>query len=197
VSIIKQLVFFVFVAVLLAGMFSGQRAFAQDQGAGTPSPFSTGHQTESYRLGTGDKLKMTVFGQQDLSGEFVVDDTGFIRLPLIGQVKAAGLTIHEFEDAVTVKLADGYLRDPRVSVEVTNYRPFYIIGEVNKPGEYAYVNGMNALNAVALAGGYTYRADDSIVYVRHKGSPTEEKDPADQTTAIYPGDIIRVAERFF
>ncbi len=87
---------------------------------------------ESYRLGTGDKVKITVFGQTDLSGEFVVDDQGILQLPLIGQVKAAGLTIDDFQHAVTTKLADGYLRDPRVSVEVTNYRPFYIIGEVNK-----------------------------------------------------------------
>jgi polysaccharide export outer membrane protein len=152
---------------------------------------------ESYRLGTGDKVKITVFGQTDLSGEFIVDDQGVLQLPLIGQVKAAGLTIDDFQKSVTAKLADGYLRDPRVSVEVANYRPFYIIGEVSKPGEYPYVNGMNALNAVALAGGYTYRADDSVVYVRRKGNPVEEKDPADQTTIIYPGDIIRVAERFF
>jgi polysaccharide export outer membrane protein len=193
---IKQLIFFAFLALLLVEMSAGQRAVAQDQAVPAPSVTDT-HAAESYRLGTGDKVKMTVFGQDDLGGEFLVDDTGYIRLPLIGQVKAAGLSVHEFEDAVTAKLADGYLRDPRVSAEVTNYRPFYIIGEVNKPGEYAFVNGMNALNAVALAGGYTYRADDSVVYVRRKGSPTEEKDPADQTTSIYPGDIIRVAERFF
>ncbi len=109
--------------------------------AQTGMPRETGN-NESYRLGTGDKLKLTVFGQDDLGGEFTVDDQGFIRLPLIGQVKAAGLTLHDFEDAVTSKLADGYLRDPRVSVQVVNYRPFYIIGEVNKPGEYPYENGM-------------------------------------------------------
>ena len=188
----------IFVKFLLLACFCmlfgvPQIAWAQSQ-PGTPR--ETGA-NESYHLGTGDKLKLTVFGQDDLGGEFTVDDQGFIRLPLIGQVKAAGLTIHGFEDAVTSKLSDGYLRDPRVSVQVVNYRPFYIIGEVNKPGEYPFENGMNALNAVSLAGGYTYRADDSVVYVRRKGNPQEEKDPADQTTLIYPGDIIRVAERFF
>lgn len=196
-SVLKRLMSFGFVAALFVVLAAGQPVFAQDPAVSAPSSSGTTTQAESYHLGTGDKVKMTVFGQDDLGGEFIVDDTGFIRLPLIGQVKAAGLTVREFEDAVTAKLADGYLRDPRVSAEVTNYRPFYIIGEVNKPGEYAYVNGMNALNAVALAGGYTYRADDSVVYVRRKGSPTEEKDPADQTTSINPGDIIRVAERFF
>jgi len=152
---------------------------------------------ESYRLGTGDKVKITVFGQTDLSGEFVVDDQGIMQLPLIGQVKAAGLTISDFQRSVTSKFADGYLRDPRVSVEVINYRPVYIIGEVNKPGEYPYVNGMSILNAVALAGGYTYRADETIVHIQRNGTGAEVKYPADDTTIIYPGDIIRVTERFF
>jgi protein involved in polysaccharide export with SLBB domain len=194
----KLLKFLVLSCVCALFLGVAHPGYAQSKTTTTQSgmPRETGN-NESYRLGTGDKLKLTVFGQDDLGGEFTVDDQGFIRLPLIGQVKAAGLTIHDFEDAVTAKLADGYLRDPRVSVQVVNYRPFYIIGEVNKPGEYPYENGMNVLNAVSLAGGYTYRADDSVVYVRRKGSPDEEKQPADQTTIIYPGDIIRVAERFF
>jgi protein involved in polysaccharide export with SLBB domain len=196
-ALLRLLVLSCFCAVFFGVAYP---ALAQDKtpDSATTSgmPRETGN-NESYRLGTGDKIKLTVFGQDDLGGEFTVDDQGFIRLPLIGQVKAAGLTILGFEDAVTAKLADGYLRDPRVSVQVVNYRPFYIIGEVNKPGEYPYENGMNVLNAVSLAGGYTYRADDSVVYVRRKGSPNEEKEPADQTTIIYPGDIIRISERFF
>ena len=91
-------------------------------------------------------------------------------------------------------MRDGeYLKDPRVSVEVTNYRPFYIIGEVNKPGEYPYVNDMSVLNAVALAGGYTFRADNSSVYIRRNGELKETHYPADLTTKVVPGDIIRVA----
>jgi len=194
-SLLRWLVLSCFCALFFTVPVLAQNGTAGSS-ATSGMPRETGN-NESYRLGTGDKVKLTVFGQDDLGGEFTVDDQGFIRLPLIGQVKAAGLTIHGFEDAVTSKLADGYLRDPRVSVEVVNYRPFYIIGEVNKPGEYPYENGMNVLNAVSLAGGYTYRANDSAVYVRRKGNPNEEKEPADQTTIIYPGDIIRVAERFF
>ena len=95
------------------------------------------------------------------------------------------------------KLAAGYLINPRVSAEVTAYRPFFIIGEVNKPGQYPYVNAMNVVTAVALAGGYTYRADDSDVYVRRDGTTREVEKPADASTKIYPGDIIRVTERFF
>lgn len=152
---------------------------------------------QAYRLGTGDKLRITVYGEPDLSGEFEVDSSGDVRLPLIGQVHAAGRTVHGFEDRVTTKLAAGYLRNPQVSAEVTAYRPFFIIGEVNKPGQYPYVNDMNVVTAVALAGGFTYRADESDVYVRRDGSTKEVEEPADETTRIHPGDIIRVDERFF
>lgn len=150
-----------------------------------------------YRLDTGDRLHIIVFGEPDLSGDYDVDGSGYIRLPLVGQLKTAGLTLVEVEDKLQSKLAAGYLKNPKISVDVINYRPFYIIGEVNKPGEYSYASGMNVLTAVALAGGFTYRADDSDVYIRHKGSTDEVSEPADQTTQVKPGDIIRVAERFF
>ncbi len=155
------------------------------------------HGTGPYRLDSGDKVKVTVYGEDDLSGEFQVDGSGFVRLPLIGQVQAGGLAVHEFEQAVDAKLARGYLVNPRVSVEVTNYRPFTILGEVNKPGEYPFENGMTVLNAVALGGGYTYRANEDNVYIRRKGSSQEVKLPADDTTLVYPGDTVRVDERIF
>ncbi len=165
-----------------------------------PAPSPATPQTsfdDGYKLGSGDKLRVMVFGETDLGGEYVVDGAGFISLPLIGQLHAAGDTIHQFETEITGKLKDGYLKDPRVSVEVINYRPFYIIGEIMKPGEYAYVNGMSVLNAVALAGGYTFRANERQVYIRRGGTGSEQPVTADQTTKIYPGDILRVAERFF
>jgi Periplasmic protein involved in polysaccharide export len=159
-----------------------------------PAPVIT---DEHYRLGTGDKLKVTVYGEDDLSGEFLVDGTGQVQLPLVGQVRAGALTIHEFVAEVAKALQEGYLKDPKISVEVLNYRPFYIIGEVNKPGEYPFENGLNVLGAIALAGGYTYRANDSQIYVRRAGSDREEGMRADSSTRVYPGDIIRVAERLF
>ena len=161
-------------------------------------PMSNGPQDESYRLGSGDKVKLTVYGENDLGGEYLVDGGGQVQLPLLGQVPAVGMTVHDFETSVGSKfVSEGYLKDPRVSVEVLNYRPFYIIGEVKNPGQYPYVNGMNALNAVALAGGYTYRADEKDVYIRKNGSSKEQEVPADQTTRVNPGDIIRVDERIF
>jgi protein involved in polysaccharide export with SLBB domain len=168
--------------------------------AASPLPVApiSGPQDENYKLGSGDKIKLVVYGEDDLGGEYLVDGAGQVQLPLLGQVPAAGLTIHQFVASVTnMFVSEGYLKHPRLSVEVENYRPFYIIGEVKTPGQYPYISGMNALNAIALAGGYTYRADDTVVYVRHNGSNNEVKAPADQTTKIGPGDIIRVGDRVF
>jgi protein involved in polysaccharide export with SLBB domain len=150
-----------------------------------------------YKLDAGDKLRVIVFGEMDLGGEYEVDGSGFVRLPLIGQLRAAGLAVNEFENSMKARLDSGYLKDARVSVEVINYRPFYILGQVNKPGEYPYVNGMSVLNAVALAGGYTYRANETNVYIRSRGASEEKLAPVNQTTRVQPGDIITVRERFF
>lgn len=153
--------------------------------------------TSTYKLDTGDKVKVTVYGEDDLSGVFEVDGSGNVRLPLIGQIRAAGLSVRDLEASVAAALAKGYLVDPKVSVEVATYRPFTILGEVNKPGEYPYEAGMTVLNAVALGGGYTYRADEDEVYIRRKGSTEEAKLPADDRTPVYPGDTVRVDERIF
>ena len=146
----------------------------------------------AYRLGTGDKVHITVFNQDDLTGDFQIDGQGYVRLPLIGQLPAAGLTTYALENHIADALSDGYLINPRVNVEVTSYRPFYIIGEVAKPGEYPYVNAMAAPNAIALAGGFTQLAAESTVYIRHQGEMKEHEEPIDESTRIYPGDVLRV-----
>jgi len=147
----------------------------------------------AYRLGTGDKVRVTVFGEEDLSGEFDVDSQGYVRLPLVGQVRAIGLTTYVLEAQITDALVNGgYLLNPRVNVEVTTYRPFTIMGEVAKPGEYPYVNAMNVPNAIALAGGYTDRATERTVLIRHQGDPQGAEVPADETTRVEPGDVVRV-----
>lgn len=150
-----------------------------------------------YRLGTGDKVRVTVYDETDLSGEFQVDGTGYVRLPMIGQVKAAGGTAHQLEGGVAVALRDGYLKNPRVSVEVTTYRPFYIIGQVNRPGQYAYADNMSALDAVGMAGGFTEHAVESKVHIRHQGDNKEYDVAPDATVKIRPGDVIRVDETLF
>lgn len=149
-----------------------------------------------YTLGSGDKLRVLVFGEPDLSGEFDVGGTGMVALPLIGQVPARGLTLSALEDAIEAKLQDGYLTSPRVNVEVLNYRPFYIYGEVTTPGQYPYTNNMTVLNAIAVAGGYTYRASEDRVYIT-RGEGNEAEYPASQAVRVLPGDVVRVPERYF
>jgi len=151
----------------------------------------------NYRLGAGDKMKITVYGEQDLSGEFLVTANGHVQFPLLGEIQAADLTAQELAKALTAALGAKYLRDPRVSIEIQSYRPFYIIGEVNKPGEYPYESGLSLHGAVALAGGYTYRAKESAVYIRRMGSETESSMPVTGQLKIYPGDVVRIPERFF
>ncbi|HEV7372228.1 polysaccharide biosynthesis/export family protein [Arenibaculum sp.] len=150
-----------------------------------------------YTLGTSDKVRVTVFGENDLSGEFEVDTGGGVSLPLIGTVHAKGRGIRDLERAIAEKLADGYLISPRVSIEVLNYRPFFILGEVQDPGSYPYVNGMTVLNAIALAGGYTHRARRDRIEIVRGGEAGEVQKDASETSIVMPGDIIRVPERFF
>jgi protein involved in polysaccharide export with SLBB domain len=171
-------------ALALAGLGMFALAIGGEAVAATEVP--------DYRLGSGDKIRVIVYGEDDLGGEFQVDATGQVRLPLIGQVKAGGLTARDVETGITAALANGYLNHPRVNVEVTTYRPFYVVGEVEKPGEYPYSNGMNAASAVALAGGFTPRAVESIVYVRHEGEASEERVAPNQEATLRPGDVVRV-----
>ena len=150
-----------------------------------------------YTLGAGDKLRITVFGEEDLSGEFEVDGGGFIALPLIGEVEAGGLSLRGIENRVVEILKNGFLKAPRVNVEVLNYRPFYILGEVKKPGSFPFVDGMTVLMAVALAGGFTYRAKKSDIIITRAHDPKRAKRKAQTDTVVLPGDIITVKERFF
>ena len=172
----------VVLAAVLAGAFGGPRARAQEL---------------DYTLGSGDQLRVTVFGHEDLSGEFFVDGSGTVSLPLIGQIKAGGQTARQIERKIVDMLKPDYLKNPRVSVEVLNYRPFYIIGEVKNPGSYPFVSGMKVINAIALAGGYTYRARENELLVTRASGPDRKKRPATHDTVILPGDVIEVPERFF
>jgi polysaccharide export outer membrane protein len=120
-----------------------------------------------------------------------------VDIPLVGQVKAKGLTTVEFGHAVEDALRDGFLKDPKVSIEVMNYRPFYILGEVTKPGEYPYSNGLTVLNAVATANGFTYRADTHHVFIKRANDPVERQVELNTLTTVEPGDTIRIKERYF
>jgi protein involved in polysaccharide export with SLBB domain len=145
-----------------------------------------------YRLGSADKIRVLVFNEPTLSGEFSVGANGALSLPYIGDIAASGRTAIEVSSEIQAKLADGFLVNPRVSVEVLSFRPFYILGEVMKPGEYPYSNGLTVLNA-----GFTYRADKRKVHVKAAGGGGEVSKPLTSDMSVQPGDTIRIGERFF
>lgn len=171
---------------------TGPTAGARDAEVNTQSQIAT-----AYTLGSSDRLRVTVFGHPTLSGEFEVDGTGAISMPLIGQVAAVGLSTPDLENAIATKLADGYVLDPRVSVEVINYRPYYILGEVGRPGEYPYTSGLTVQNAVAAAGGFSYRANKRVVYIKSMDASQEIAYDLTPSTVVKPGDTIRIGERIF
>jgi len=180
----------------LALFFAAVLLLAACVGDGTAPVGPDAQAGDDYRLGPEDKIKVTVFGEADLSGEFVIDSSGVLAVPFVGQIKVKGMTLREFEADYAKKLRDAeILRDPRVNAEVTSFRPIYVLGEVKKPGQYAYVSGMTVQKAVALAEGYTYRANESSVEVTRSG----HKFTLDVTpqTRVLPGDEIRIPERFF
>lgn len=151
----------------------------------------------SYRLGSGDKLSIKVFNQADLTGEYTVDGEGKISMPLIGTIKLDNMTLQELEDHLKKKLSPDFLLNPRISIQVLNYRPFYILGEVNNPNSYPFVSGMTYLTAVAIAGGFTYRAVEKHVFVVHANDPDKKEVQENIEDSVRPGDIIRVDERLF
>ncbi len=149
-----------------------------------------------YRLGAGDKLKINVFGEESLSGPVEVSPSGLVTLPLAGEVPAQGSTVAQFRDAVTRRLADGYLKQPKVTVEIITFRPIYIHGEVRNGGEFPFKTGLRLRDAIAMAGGYTYRANQSFVLVAREGAGETRVSTAGSVTLL-PGDNIRIPERFF
>lgn len=179
--------------IVLAGCGADQPLATLGGGA---DPAATPIATPVYTLGSGDRIKVTVFRHEDLSGEFQLDGNGNFALPLIGEIKASGVTARELEQRIAARLKDGYLVDPQVGVEVTNYRPFYILGEVTRPGQYPYVSGMTAIEAVTIAGGFTYRARQGGVLLK-RGGANAAGVLVPPTQPILPGDIVEVQERYF
>ena len=147
---------------------------------------------EGYRLGAGDKVRVTVFDEADLSGEFELDGAGAFSAPLIGAVNAMNLSPRQLERTLEAKLGDGWLIRPIVSIEVLSYRPFYIMGEVNAPGSYPYRAGLTVLNAAALAGGFTFRADEDDIEISRGEDGARAELEAGIDTLVRPGDVIRV-----
>ena len=153
--------------------------------------------TAAPKLQAGEKISITVFGEDKLSGDYTIDPSGFVSLPLAGTIQAAGLTQAELEQALSAKFRSEYLRSPKVTVTIATFRPIYIIGEVEKPGEYPYKSGLNVLSATALAGGTTYRASRTYVMIQHPNESGMREYPFSSTVPVLPGDLVRVPERYF
>jgi len=164
----------------------------------SPAKYRPSHKNTAYTVGQGDRLQIGVFGEPTLTGEYAVDGSGTISMPLLQSVPVAGLTTREVTQRITTRLRKKFLRNPSVSVEVATFRPFYILGEVTNSGQYPYVDGMDVQTAVAIAGGFTPRARQSRVKVTRKDANNRSRTLTLRRTAtLQPGDTIVVEERFF
>lgn len=186
------------IAVILSGCQStggtttaGPGASASDEGPIVRRAAGT------YRLGSGDRLRVNVFNEEELSGEYQVSGQGTISMPLIGEVRAQGRTVREFEETAETLYRNGYLRSPQITAEVLNFRPYYILGEVTNPAEYPYIEGLTVMNAIATAGGFSYRANRKIIVIKPADAAEELRIELRPDTPVMPGDTIRVLERFF
>ncbi len=151
----------------------------------------------TYVLRPNDQVRVQIYNEQNVSGVYTVDGGGMVSIPLAGRVRAAGLTPAELERSIKQHLTGTILTDPYVNVQVATYGPIYIRGEVKQPGQFPYVPGLTVGDAIALAGGYTYRANDSVAYVRPSGSSREVERPLRTDVPVSPGDNIRIPERYF
>ena len=160
-------------------------------------PIVVSSNVSDYRLGAGDKLNITVFGEKELSMEIRLSDAGSFLYPFLGEVQAKNKTISELQFLLTSSLKDGYLVDPKVYVGILEYRPFFINGEVGKPGGFAYQPGLTVRKAISLAGGLTPRASLTKIYVVHENDPTGTPRLTTLNAVIQPGDTITIEQSFF
>jgi len=152
---------------------------------------------QDYHLGPNDRISLSVYGEDEISREYVISPTGMNSVPLIGEVEAKGLTVEQLRGEIQRRLAAGFVNNPTISLMITGYRNFYILGEVGRPGEYAYTVGLTVTQAVAEAAGFTYRAAKRYVYIRHEGETEEKKVQLSPDMKVLPGDTIRFGERYF
>jgi polysaccharide export outer membrane protein len=153
---------------------------------------------QEYRVGSGDGLRLIFYGEDKLNAEYRVGGDGRLALPLVGEIQAGGLTVPELQDAIQSAYArGGFLLNPKVAVEIIEYRPFFVLGEVNAPGQYPFIPGMTVRQAIATAKGYTYRAKQGTAMITHWGEHTEMAYDLGPGSAVAPGDTIRVPERHF
>lgn len=154
---------------------------------------------DEYTLAPGDKIHVIVFGEETLTGDYVITSGGNLTFPLVGNLRATDKTVEQLQTALAASLGDGYINNPRVSIQVVSFRPFYILGEVNRPGEYPVSTGLTLQQAVASAGGYTYRANNKRAFLKRANETQEELLDLrnGKPIVIHAGDTIRIGERHF
>lgn len=152
---------------------------------------------DPYVLGPGDRLRIKTYSDDQLNGEYNVGSSGYISVPLVGEVKAAGRTVRQLQRSVAAKMKGSLARKPDINIEIVAYRPVYIYGEVKKAGAYPYSPGLTVADAIAIAGGLTYRADENKIYIRHPDARAERIVTLGAPVRVSPGDNIRVSERMF
>jgi protein involved in polysaccharide export with SLBB domain len=190
----KRLIFAVAGLLMAIGLAGGAVHAAQESQPAVAGPVDL-----EYRLAPGDKVRVIVFGEDSLTGEYAVNSSGLLSFPLVGSIKAKDETVESLQASLTRALADGYLVDPKVNIQILNFRPFFILGEVNRPGNYPAATGMTLEQAVASAGGFTYRANTKKIYFK-AATDTQERPinlKENGTLIIRAGDTVRVAERHF
>jgi polysaccharide biosynthesis/export protein len=166
----------------------------------TPEPSYLGASRGSfgpYVLGPGDRLRIKSYGDEDVSGEYEIGSSGNISIPLVGEIRAAGTTTTRLEETIASRMKGSIATNPKINVEIAAYAPFFVLGEVKKAGEYSFHPGLTVADAIAMAGGLTYRANENGVVVRHAGSSIDQVIAADEPIRVSPGDNIRVTERIF
>jgi len=166
-----------------------------------PAPVAYGYAAypaeQPYLLDSGDKLRITVFGQEGLTNSYLVDAAGNVTLSLIGPVQARGLTTAQLAQSIGERLRAGYIRNPHISVEIDTYRPFFILGEVTAPGQYPFVANMTVETAVAIAGGYSPRALKTGGQVTRTYAGQTSRFNVPPNFQVRPGDTITIGERWF
>ena len=184
------------VLALALALFAGLAGCA-GQGSFPVSSTAEAPGATEHVLTPGERLRVTTYGEPGLTGEFTIGAGGYLAFPLVGSIEAAGKTPRELGTALGTALGQGFLLNPSVVVEVLAYRPFYVLGEVNQPGEFPYQPGLTVLAAIARAEGFTYRARQSVVYIKRAGEREEREVPLTSDLVINPGDVVRIGERYF
>jgi len=153
--------------------------------------------SSAYTLGHGDAISIQVYGEQDLTVDVQLNDLGVVSYPFLGEIAVLGLTVSEIQKKITEGLKDGYLVDPKVSVTVSQYRRFYVNGEVRQPGGFPFLPGLTIRKAISLAGGFTARAAQNKIYIISDSDDSKSPQRAGLNSSVKPGDVITVKQRFF